>query len=134
MPSNRVRLYQHFLTQGKQGSTDEEAEDALDLPHQTVSAVRGELVKMGAVVSTEVRRWTRSKKKATVRVAVPDVDVSRRLPETPAEEKQRWIRAQIRNVDEAVLDTIIDTLREALIPPDHAQQMTIMDLFAEATP
>ena len=134
MPSNRVRLYQHFLTQGKQGSTDEEAEDALDLPHQTVSAVRGELVKMGAVVSTEVRRWTRSKKKATVRVAVPDVDVSRRLPETPVEEKQRWIRAQIRNVDEAVLDTIIDTLREALIPPDHAQQMTIMDLFGEASP
>ena len=94
----------------------------------------GELVKMGAVVSTEVRRWTRSKKKATVRVAVPDVDVSRRLPETPVEEKQRWIRAQIRNVDEAVLDTIIDTLREALIPPDHAQQMTIMDLFGEASP
>jgi len=50
------------------------------------------------------------------------------------EEKQRWIRAQIRNVDEAVLDTIIDTLREALIPPDHAQQMTIMDLFGEASP
>ena len=134
MPSNRVRLYQHFLSQGKHGSTDEEAEDALDLPHQTVSAVRGELVKMGAVVSTEVCRWTRSKKKATVRVAVPDVDVSRRLPETPAEEKQRWIRAQIRNVDEAVLDTIVDTLREALTPPGQAQEVTVMDLFGEAAP
>lgn len=134
MPSNRVRLYQHFLSQGKHGSTDEEAEDVLGLPHQTVSAVRGELVKMGAVVSTEVRRWTRSKKKATVRVSVPDVDVSRRLPETPVEEKQRWIRAQIRNVDEAVIDTIIDTLREALTPPGQAREVTVMDLFGEATP
>ena len=134
MPSNRVRLYDHFVSMSRHGSTDEEAEDALGLPHQTVSAVRGELVKMGAVVSTEVCRWTRSKKKATVRVAVPDVDVTRRLPETPVEEKQRWIRAQIRNVDETVLDTIIDTLREALTPPGQAQEVTVMDLFGEATP
>lgn len=134
MPSNRVRLYQHFLTQGKSGSTDEEAEDALDLPHQTVSAVRGELVKMGAVVSTEVCRWTRSKKKATVRVVVPDVDVTRRLPTTASEEKQKMIRAQIREVDEAVLDDIIDMLREALTPPGQTKQLTIMDLFGEASP
>lgn len=134
MPSNRVRLYDHFVFMSKHGSTDEEAEDALDLPHQTVSAVRGELVKMGAVVSTEVCRWTRSKKKATVRVAVPDVDVTRRLPTTPAEEKQRWIRAEIRNVDEAVLDDIIDMLRIALTPPGQVPEVTVMDLFGEASP
>jgi len=134
MPSNRVRLYDHFVFMSKHGSTDEEAEDALNLPHQTVSAVRGELVKMGAVVSTEVCRWTRSKKKATVRVAVPDVDVSRRLPTTASEEKQKVIRAQIREVDEAVLDDIIDRLREALTPPGQTKQLTIMDLFGEASP
>jgi hypothetical protein len=134
MPSNRVRLYQHFVFMSKHGSTDEEAEDALGLPHQTVSAVRGELVKMGAVVSTEVCRWTRSKKKATVRVAVPNVDVTQRLGMTAAEEKQRWIRAQIRNVDEAVLDDIIDMLRIALTPPGQTKQLTIMDLFGEASP
>lgn len=129
MPSNRVRLYQHFLEQGKRGSTDEEAEDALDLPHQTVSAVRGELVKMGAVVDTEVCRWTRSNRKATVRVGVPDVDVSRRPPATPVEEKLRWIRAAIRDVEEGVLDTLIATLREALVPPDHVEEVTVMDFF-----
>ena len=131
MPSNRVRLYHYFLTQGKSGSTDEEAEDALGLPHQTVSAVRGELVKAGAVVDTDLCRWTRSGKKATVRVGVPDVDVSRRLPTTVVEEKQRWIRAQIRNVNESVLDHIIDTIQEAQKPPGHTEQLTIMDLFGE---
>ena len=134
MPSNRVRLYDHFVSMSRHGSTDEEAEDALGLPHQTVSAVRGELVKMGAVVSTEVCRWTRSNKKATVRVAVPDVDVTHRLPSTSSEEKQKMIRAQIREVDEAVLDDIIDRLREALTPPGQTKQLTIMDLFGEASP
>ena len=133
MPSNRVRLYHYFLKQGKSGSTDEEAEDALGLPHQTVSAVRGELVKAGAVVDTDLCRWTRSGKKATVRVGVPDVDVSRRLPPPAAEDKQRWSRAQIRNVDESVLDDIIHRLQEALTPPNHIEQLTILDLFGEET-
>lgn len=65
-PSIRDRVFSYIKAQGRDGSTDDELEQALGLRHQTASARRRELVKMGLVQDSGQRRPTRSGRSATV--------------------------------------------------------------------
>ena len=126
---NRVRIYDYILSRGKQGATDEETEEALSLSHQTVSAVRGELSRMNALVDTCECRLTRTGNKATVRVAVVGVDVSKRPPRSLVDLKGQWIRSAMKEVGESTLDKIIMVLRRDLGIPDDEGQADTLSFF-----
>lgn len=126
---NRVRIYNHILSCGKRGATDEETEDALNLSHQTVSAVRGELHQLQAIVDTCESRLTRTGNKATVRVAVPGVDVSKRPPKSLSDLKAQWIRGMMKEAEESTLDKIIMVLRRDLGLPDPEEEPDTLSMF-----
>ena len=126
---NRVRIYEYIISRGKQGATDEETEEALSLSHQTVSAVRGELSRMNALVDTCECRLTRTGNKATVRVAVAKVDVRKGPPKSLVDLKGQWIRSKMKDVDEPTLDKIITVLRVELGIPDEGGREDTLSIF-----
>jgi hypothetical protein len=66
----RRRVYQHVVTCGATGTTDDAAEVALDMKHTTYTARRGELVKQGLVADSGHKGTTRSGRRATLWVAI----------------------------------------------------------------
>lgn len=62
----RERVRRYLVSWGAHGATDDEIEHALALRHQTASARRRELVLLGLVRDSGVRRRTRSGRNATV--------------------------------------------------------------------
>ena len=66
----RRQVLEAIRASGAHGMTDDEAEQALGLRHQTASARRRELVLSGHVADTGERRQTRSGRLATVWAAV----------------------------------------------------------------
>ena len=65
----RERVYKIIESMDFLGATDEELERRLNMKHQTVSARRRELVLMGRVKDSGVRRRTTSGRKAVVWIA-----------------------------------------------------------------
>jgi biotin operon repressor len=65
----RQKVYESIATSLSKGQTCDEAEEALEMTHQTVSARIKELKDTGYIVDTGDRRKTRSKQKAAVYVA-----------------------------------------------------------------
>tara|TARA_Y100000034_G_C6891619_1_gene410285 strand:+ start:1276 stop:1596 length:321 start_codon:yes stop_codon:yes gene_type:complete len=80
--SLRAQVHAHIKACQSNGATDDEIEVALDLRHQTASARRRELVQLGFVVDSGVRRPTRSGRKAKVWVTTPPPE--REAPEPTA--------------------------------------------------
>lgn len=64
----RDRVLRYVASCGSYGAIDDEIERALDLPHQSASARRRELVLLGEVVPTIERRRTRAGRRAIVHV------------------------------------------------------------------
>ena len=68
--SDRRRVYDLLVERGDEGATDDEIEQALNLPHQTASARRNGLRDDGWVVDSGRTRPTRTGSPAVVWVAV----------------------------------------------------------------
>jgi len=66
----RRAVYEWLLGRGDQGGTDEEIQDALNMPASTQRPRRVELVETGFVRDSTRTRLTRSRRKAVVWVAV----------------------------------------------------------------
>ncbi len=62
----RAKVRAHIEAQGEKGATDDEIEVALGFPHQSASARRRELVLLGLVKDSGVRRKTRNGRWAKV--------------------------------------------------------------------
>ncbi len=69
--SMRARVYRMIVERGEFGVTDDEIESALGLRHQTASARRRELVIAKLIEDSGRTRATRSGRKATVWVLIP---------------------------------------------------------------
>lgn len=69
--STKGRIIQAIRDAGSYGRTDDEIETILNLPHQSVSARRGELVKAGHVLDSGRQRRTKWGRLATVWTASP---------------------------------------------------------------
>lgn len=67
----RHQCYQAILDRGHGGATRDEVEVETGLKHQTATARVRELVQMGVVVETGMKRDTRSGRSAVVCVAYP---------------------------------------------------------------
>ncbi len=61
-----MKVYEYILVQGGTGSTCDEAEDALNMSHQTCSARFRGLVLKEAICDSGVKRPTRTGRNATV--------------------------------------------------------------------
>jgi hypothetical protein len=70
--TKRRQILDLIRMEGHKGRTDDEIEDIMGWPHQTVSARRGELVIEGWIVSAGITRLTRSGFQATVWKYLPD--------------------------------------------------------------
>lgn len=62
----RARVKEYIVVRGAMGATDDEVEVALGFPHQSASARRRELVLLGMVKDSGVRRKTRNGRWAKV--------------------------------------------------------------------
>ena len=94
-PNIRQRVYDHMLTQGARGTTDEELVAALGLNPSTVRPRRQELERHGAVEKTRRRRTTKSGRQAVVYVAVPGASTSVRRGRPPKGEATKCKRVRI---------------------------------------
>jgi len=66
----RRRVYEHIVSCGEGGTTDDAAEAVLDMKHTTYTARRGELVKQGLIANSGQKGTTRSGRRAALWVAV----------------------------------------------------------------
>lgn len=71
----RRRVYEWLVSRGETGGTDEEIQDALDMPSSTERPRRVELVRAGLVIDSGRTRPTRSGRNAVVWSTDPAVAV-----------------------------------------------------------
>lgn len=65
-------VVRYVRSQGARGATSDEVEEALGLRHQTASARLKQAKDLGVLVETDMRRLTRSGRKAAVLVAAAE--------------------------------------------------------------
>ena len=86
--SLRERVYEALIERGNYGATDEELQTLLQLKNgSTARPRRVELEKIGAVYRTEMKRVTKSGRKAAVYCANPGVDITKKTGRPPAQPK-----------------------------------------------
>jgi hypothetical protein len=68
--SDCVRIYEFLKKRGKEGATDLEIQESLDIHGDTERPRRGELEKSGRIVKADRKRKTRSGRFAAVWIAV----------------------------------------------------------------
>ena len=85
----RRQVYNYIVSCGDDGTTDDAAEQALDLKHTTYTARRGELVKQGLVRDSGDRSKTRSGRNAALWVAVPEDEIEQAKLDAAAAENRR---------------------------------------------
>jgi hypothetical protein len=102
-PEKRSRVYLFLLSKGEHGATDDEVINAGLIPHQSMGGTRLELMRLGALVKTGVKRETVTGSPASVYRAVPGVDVLQAPPKT---ERDRLLTAARKKVKEMTLSEL----------------------------
>ncbi|MGP1346644.1 MAG: hypothetical protein ACTS3F_08260 [Phycisphaerales bacterium] len=83
-PKQRARVFAFIASRGEHGATDDEGERALDLPAQTYTPRRGELVKRGLIAWTGDKRPTERGRLARVWAAVDPMTSADTAPDRPS--------------------------------------------------
>ena len=94
----RRQVYQYIVSRGDGGTTDDGAEVVLDMKHTTYTARRGELVKQGLVTDSGNKGVTRSGRRATIWVAVPEHEIEQAKEKYKAAEKHRQLEREAMNI------------------------------------
>ncbi len=127
----RRQVYRYIVSRGDDGTTDDAAEEVLDLKHTTYTARSGEVVKQGLVRDSGFRDKTRSGRNAALWVAVPEDEVEdAKLEAAAAGERKTLERAAL-----AILKTMSDDdLREFVRDPveeDSDSEVDMLDFYSE---
>tara|TARA_Y100000593_G_C4153904_1_gene258478 strand:- start:116 stop:547 length:432 start_codon:yes stop_codon:yes gene_type:complete len=89
MHTLQKKVYDNIVRCGDVGTTDDAAEQKLDMKHTTYTARRGELVKMGLVKDSGERAKTRSGKNAVRWVAVDPGNETELVAQAKQREKEK---------------------------------------------
>lgn len=126
----RRQVYRYIVSCGDDGTTDDAAEQVLDLKHTTYTARRGELVKQGLVRDSGFREKTRSGRNAAVWVAVPEDEIEDAKLEAAATEDRRNLEraafAIVKAMDDADLRYFVKSHGE-----EQGDDESFFDLFGE---
>ena len=126
--SRRVAVYQYMLAQGEYGATDDEIINMMGVKKHTNSqrGTRLQLMRLGAVIKTDNRRFTEAGYLADVYIAVPGVDVRKAPPKTERDHMETAARKKIKEMsDDELRDFVRSDSDEAVGGDDF------FDLFGE---
>jgi len=110
----RRRVYEHIISRGSEGTTDDAAEETLEMKHTTYTARRGELVKQGLVANSGKKGLTRSGRRAVLWVAI-NSDNAVELAEKAKANRKKPVKApKIPLVPEGV-DITLRAVQERMV-------------------
>lgn len=97
-PEKRLRVYQFLISKGDYGATDDEIINAGLIPHQSMGGTRLELMRLGAVVKTRMKRNTVTGSPAWVYRAVPGVNVRQAAMKTERDHLLTLARKKVKEM------------------------------------
>ena len=124
----RRQVYEYIVSCGDDGTTDDAAEQVLDLLHTTYTARRGELVKQGLVRDSGSRDKTRRGRNAALWVAVPEDEIEDAKQEAAASEDRRNLESAARAILKGMSN---DELRYFVNSHEQGDDESFFDLFGE---